>query len=177
MHRIHRSLAIAILGLGLIVIGMVRADAGGPATTKVGYVDLQRTLDKTKLGKKAGKKFERDKKKKEEELEKDGKAFEKKALELQKQASLLQPDVRRKREAELQNEYLELQKKVQQLNMELEQMKAKLLLEVYKKATPHIAEIAQRDGYTIILDANALMWAAPNTDITDELNDRLDKGK
>src|SRR3990172_10399774 len=79
------ALAVALLGLGLIVVGMVRADAGGPATTKVGYVDLQRTLNETKIGKKARKQLEKDKDAKQKDLDKASKDLEASAAELNKQ--------------------------------------------------------------------------------------------
>lgn len=62
MHVIYRSVAIGILGLGLIIATMVRVDARGPATTKVGYVDLHRTLNETKVGKRARNKLEKEQK-------------------------------------------------------------------------------------------------------------------
>ena len=179
MHRIHRSLALAALGLGLIIFGMVRADAAGPATTKVGYVDLQRTLSETKIGKKARKKLEGDKAKKQKDLDKSTEELEKSAAELNKQRSVLQPKVLREREAELQQKYVELQEKYMKLQQDLAQMEAKLVRDVFTKAAPVIEEIAKRDGYTIILEKSesAVLWAAPNTEITDEVNKNLDKGK
>jgi outer membrane protein len=179
MHRIHRSIAIAVLGFGLIVVGLVRADAAGPATTKVGYVDLQRTLNETKIGKKARKKLERDKKKKQKDLDKSTKALEKSAAELNKQRAVLKPKVLRQREAEIQQKYVQLQEKYMQLQQELAQMEAKLVRDIFSKAAPVIEKIAKRDGYTIILEKSesAVLWADPRTDITSEINKRLDSGK
>jgi len=176
MHRIHRSLAIAALGLGLIVAGMLRADAAGPATTKVGYVDLQRTLNETKIGKKARKKLEGDKAKKQKDLDKSTSELEKSAAELNKQRAVLKPEVLRQREAEIQKKYVDLQEKYMKLQQDLAQMEAKLVRDIFSKAAPEIEEIAKRDGYTIILEKSesAVLWAAPSTDITAEVNQRLD---
>lgn len=179
MHRIHRSLALAALGLGLIVFGMVRADAAGPSATKVGYVDLQRTLNETKIGKKARKRLERDKAKKQKDLDKSTEELEKAAMELNKQRAVLKPNVLRQREAEIQQKYVQLQEKYMKLQQELAQMEGKLVRDIFGKAAPVIEKIAKRDGYTIILEKSesAVLWAAPSTDITDEVNKRLDRGK
>jgi outer membrane protein len=170
------ALAVALLGLGLIVVGMVRADAGGPATTKVGYVDLQRTLNETKIGKKARKQLEKDKDAKQKDLDKASKDLEASAAELNKQRAVLKPDVLREREMELQRKYIELQEKYMQLQQELAQMEAKLVRDIFSKAAPVIEEIGKRDGYTMILEKSesAVLWAAPVTDITTEVNQKLD---
>jgi outer membrane protein len=179
MHRIHRSLAIGLLGLGLIIAGMVRAHADDASKTKVGYVDLQRTLNQTKIGKKARKKLERDKARKQKDLDKSSKDLEKSAEELNKQRAVLKPNVLRQREMEIQQKYVQLQEKYMQLQQELAQMEAKLVRDIFSKAAPEIETIAKRDGYTIILEKSesAVLWAAPSTDITKEVNQRLDKGK
>ncbi|RMH44207.1 MAG: OmpH family outer membrane protein [Deltaproteobacteria bacterium] len=179
MVRIHHSIALGLVGLGLIVIGMVRADAAGPAATKVGYVDLQRTLNETKIGKKARKRLERDKDKKQKELDEASKALEKAAAELNKQRAVLKPDVLRQREMELQQKYVKLQEKFVGLQQELAAMEAKLVRDIFAKAAPVIADIAKRDGYTMVLEKSesAVLWAVPSIDLTDEVNARLDGGK
>ncbi len=179
MHRIHRSLAVGLLGLGLIIVGMVRADAADPATSKVGYVDLQRTLNETRIGKKARKKLEKDKKKKQKALDKASKALEKNAAGLNKQRAILKPKVLRSREMELQQKYIQLQEKYVKLQQDLAQMEAKLVRDIFAKASPLIEDLAKRDGYTMILEKSesAVLWATPSVDITNEVNKRLDKGK
>lgn len=179
MHRIHRSLAVGLLGLGLIIVGMVRADAAGTATSKVGYVDLQRTLNETRIGKKARKKLEKDKKKKQKDLDKASKALEKNAAALNKQRAILKPKVLRSREMELQQKYIQLQEKYMKLQQDLAQMEAKLVRDIFARASPVIEELAKRDGYTMILEKSesAVLWAIPGVDITNEVNKRLNKGK
>jgi outer membrane protein len=179
MHRLNRSLAIGLLGFGLIVVGLVRADAGGPAVTKIGYVDLQRTLNETRIGKKARKQLDKDKAQKQKELDDATKQLEKSAAELQKQRAVLKPEVLRQREVELQQRYVKLQERYVQLQQELAKMEARLVRDIFAKAAPVIEKIATRDGYTMMLEKNesAVLWAAPSTDITDEVNTLLDSGK
>jgi outer membrane protein len=152
----------------------MRADAGPPGV-KIGYVDLQRTLNETASGKAARKKLEADKKKKQKALDKDQQDLQKMAQELDKQRVVLKPDVLRQRERELQEKYVKLQETYLQLQQELAKMEAKLVSEIFQKASPVIKDIAQKQGYTMILEKNesAVLWADPALDITAEVNKKI----
>lgn len=173
----HRSLAIATLGLCFVVGGFLRADAASPsaASTKVGYVDLQRTLNETAAGKKAKKRLEGDKKKKQRALDRQQKELQKFAAELDKQRVVLKPDVLRQRERELQEKYVKLQEVYLQLQQDLAKQEAQLVQEIFGKAAPVIQEIAKRRGYDMILEKNesAVLWGQNALDITDEVNRRI----
>jgi outer membrane protein len=163
------------LGLALIILGMVRADAAGPPPAKVGFVDLQRTLFETGAGKKARKRFETEKKKRQRALDKKQEDFQKYAAELDKQRILLEskPEKLAKRQRELEKKYVEVQQTYARLERELAEAQTKLIQEILGKAAPVIKSIAKRDGYTLILDRSAVLWADEATDLTDKVNKRI----
>ena len=170
------TLAIAFLGAAILAGGVMKADAaGGVVAVKIGYVDLQRTLNETGAGKKAKGKLESDKKKKQGELDKKQKQLQAFAAELEKQRVVLKPDVLRQREKELQEKYVALQERYFQLQQDLAKQEALLVREIFGKAGPVIQEIAKRDGYTIILEKNegAVLFGAPALDLTAEVNKKL----
>jgi len=169
-----RSLPIAFLGLALIVAGMVSADAAAPAM-KVGYVDLQRTLNETSAGKTAKKQLEKNKDRKQKELNKQQQELQKLASDLEKQKVVLKPEVLRQRERELQEKYVKLQETYMTLQQDLAKEEAKLVQQIFAKAAPAIKAIASEQGYTMILEKNegAVLWAVPALDITDEVNRRV----
>jgi outer membrane protein len=169
-----RSLPIMFLGVALIIAGMVRADAAG-TSAKIGFVDLQRTLFETKAGKSARKRFESQKKKKQASLDKKQKDFQRYAAELEKQRILLEsrPAKLAQREKELQNKYVEVQQTYAKLERELSEAQANLIKEILGKAGPVIQSIGKREGYTIILDRSAVLWAADAADLTDKVNKRI----
>jgi outer membrane protein len=147
------------------------APAAAPAGPfKLGYVDLQRTLNETAAGKSARKKLEADKDKKQKELDAKQKELQKFAEELEKQQAVLKPEVLNKRRQELQEKYVALQQTYLQLQQDLAKNEAKLVREIYTKASPIIQKIAKDDGYTMIVDQSAVLWAAPGYDITDKVN-------
>ena len=171
----NKNLAILLLGVALMVAGVVRADASNPSTVKIGYVDLQRSLNETGAGKKAKAKLEADKKKKQSELDKKQKELQTGAAELEKQRVVLKADVLRQREQELQQKYVALQERYFQLQQDLAKQEATLVRDIFGKAGPIIQTIAKRDGYTMILEKNegAVLWAEGSLDITAEVNKKL----
>lgn len=172
----HRSIAIAFLGISFIIFGMVRADAQSPGGTKIGYVNLQKTLQKTEAGKQARQNLEREKRQKQKNLDDKQKELQSFAAELDKQRTVLKPDVLRQREQELQKQYVELQELYMELQQDLAEREAELVNEIFTKAAPVIKKIARREGYTMILEKNqsAVLWADDALDITAEVNSRLE---
>ncbi len=169
------SLPVLVLGLGLLVFGMVSADAQSSTSFKVGVVDLQRTLKETKVGKAAKKRLESNKTRKQKELDKKQKDLTKYAAELNKQRAVLKPAVLRKRERELQERYVALQETYMKLQQELAQMEAKLVQEIFAKASPVIQKIGREQNFAIIVEKNegAVLFANAGLDITDQVNKRV----
>jgi len=165
--------AVMFLGLALLAVGIVRADASAPATGKIGFIDLQRTLLETKVGKAAQARFEKKKKQKQAKLDKKQSDFQKRLAELNKQRSLMKPEVAAAKQRELEKQYVAIQQTYSQLERELSEEQAKLIQQVLTKAAPIIKGIAKRDGYTLILDRNAILWGSDGVDLTDQLNKKI----
>ena len=172
----HRSTAIAFLGICFVVGGIVRAEAGSASSAmKIGYVDLQKTLNETKAGKKARNRLEKDKVRKQKELDKKQKELQAFAAELDKQRVVLKPDVLRQRERELQEKYVKLQETYLKLQQDLAQQEALLVQEIFGQAAPVIKQIAKQKGFSIIVEKNegAVLWGAESLDITADVNARI----
>jgi len=173
-------LGAAALGAAMVILGAFHpADAAGPGPAKVGYVDLQRTLNETKVGKAARDRLEKEKAKKQKEIDKAQEDLKKAAEELDKQKVVLKPDVLARRQEELQTRYVALQNQFMQFQQDLTKKEAELTREIFHKAQKIIESIAKRDGYTMMLEKNesAVLYADPSTDITAEVNKRLDAGE
>jgi Skp family chaperone for outer membrane proteins len=60
------------------------------------------------------------------------------------------------------------------LERDLAAERAKLIQEILiKKAGPVIQEVAQREGFDIVIDSSAVLWGQPAHDLTDKVNARL----
>ncbi len=169
----NRNFAIAFLGLCFVVGGFVRAEAQSAASGKVAFVDLQRTLSETNVGKAAKKRLENKKKKQQRALDKDQKALKKAASQLETQRMMLKPEVIKQRERELQEKYVKLQETYMKLQQGLVAEEGKLVSEIFAKAAPAIKAVAQKNGYVMVLDKSMVLWAGSGLDITDAVNKRI----
>ena len=168
----HRSLAIAFLGLAFIVAGMVSVSAG-PNSFKIGYVDFDQVLLNTPAGKRATKEFESTLKKKQAKLDKQQKSLQAAVAQLQKQASVIKPEVRKQREAELQKQYMQLQETYVKLEQELVAKRTKLIQKIIKQASPIIKDIAKAQGYDMIVDRTVVVWSDQAYDLTGKIQKRM----
>lgn len=168
-----KAAAIGFLGVALIIVGMVRAQAGTGVTARVGVVDLEKTLLKTSIGRRAQKEFQRELKKRQSKLDGRMRRFKKEAAEFEKQKSILTRAAAAKKQRNLQKRYLQLQKLYTKLEQELAASRVKLIRRILKKAAPHIRAIAKRRKLSMILDRSSVLYATPAADITAELNRRM----
>ncbi|MSP15539.1 MAG: OmpH family outer membrane protein [Myxococcales bacterium] len=180
MRNLLSTAALALLA-AVVTFGTFgsRAHAAAPPPTKVGYVDLQRTLNETKSGKAARGRLESDKKKKQAQLDQQQEELKKYKDDLDKQAAVLKPEVLRQKQRDLQERVVALQETFMQLQQELARREAQLTQDIFKAAAKVIEDIARRDAYTIMLERNesAVLWADKAYDITDEVNRRMDAGE
>ena len=157
------------------------AQAAATATpaTKIGFVDLNRTLNQTKAGKNARAKLEKEKKDKQAVIDKAEADLKKKYADLEKQKGLLKEDVFMQKARAFQEEYVKFQEQAVKLQQELAMREAKLTDEIFQKAAKVIESIVKRDGYTMMLEKteSAVLFADKALDITDEVNKRLDAGE
>jgi outer membrane protein len=171
------AVAVTLAGAASLFVGG-RAQAA-PPVAKVGFIDLQRTLNETKVGKAAKTKLEAAKAEKQKLVNDKKDLLKKEADELEKQRVVLKPDAVAKREKELQDEYVQLQQLFASQQQELAKQEAQFTRDIYGKASSIIESIAKRDGYTMIVEKNegAVLWADTNVDITSEVDKRLDAGE
>ena len=176
----RKGMILGAFGIVMMIAAMaVPAQSAGAPTAKIGYVDLQSTLEKTKAGKLAKGKLEGEKLKKQQEIDKKQKDLQAAAADLDKQRGVLKPDVVQKRESELQGRVVELQQQFAAFQQDLLKQEGKLTREIFKDASKVIESIAKRDGYTMILEKSesAVLWADKMFEITDEVNKRMDAGE
>ncbi|MEL6360568.1 MAG: OmpH family outer membrane protein [Pseudomonadota bacterium] len=110
------------------------------------------------------------------ELEAEVKKLEDDISKFQKNASLMSEEVRQKTQAELamrQQRSLPLQAQIveQAFVQAVEGAQAKVLIE----SQPILKDIVEKRGATVLLDRAAVMYAAPETNVTAEVLKELDK--
>jgi outer membrane protein len=152
-----------------LVLGAVAAPGHARAEQKIAYVDLQRALNEVEEGKvaKANLKREFDQKQK---LLDDRKAdFDKSRTEFEKQSVVMSEDARKAKQADLERKGMELQGFFVQLQKELSDREREATRGIFEKMHGLVREIADAEGVSLVVTAEALVYAAQALDLTNEL--------
>lgn len=144
------------------------------AQGKVGYVDLQRALSKTKEGKSAKDKLQKEFDKRQKELDKVQESVRKDKEALEANVDMLSEATKREKAMKLQKDMYALQQKFIQLQGELSQEEAKATKKIFDKMGPIIEQMGKELGYDMIVERSAVLYAKPDQDLTDELVKRFD---
>ncbi len=154
----------------LALLGSATLARPALADIKIAYVDLQRALEETDEGKHAKAKLKADFDKKQKELDQRQEALKKKKADIDKQAAILKPEAMAQKQQELQQEVIQLQETFMRLQKDLQEKEATETGRIFKKMKGVIAQIAQAEGVTFVLEANTgILYAPPSMDLTNEL--------
>lgn len=147
------------------------------AQVKIGVVDLQLAVTSTKEGKRAKEKLEKLTKQKQKELDKKTERIKKMEKDMESQMQVLSEDGKKKLIQTYRQELMELQKLYMENQTFLAKKKSELLQPILKKMGRVIKEIAERDGYTVILDSSvgAVIYVDPANDLTNEVIRRFNR--
>ncbi|NPA49339.1 MAG: OmpH family outer membrane protein [Thermodesulfobacteria bacterium] len=141
------------------------------AEVKIAVIDLQAVVRKSEAGQEALKKLQakfevlrQHLKAKEEELRK----FKE---ELEKKAPLLSPDIRQQKEREYQKMLREYQAQREDAQFEMKQAEEKALQPIMKDLEKIVKEMAQKEGYDLILEKRmpGVYWTSERIEITDHV--------
>lgn len=173
---ISGALALIVAGFaGGALLGSAEAQSNGKAPVIL-VVDRAQIVSQTKAGKTIPSQAEAVKQTVEKELEAEAEKLKKDIESFQKNASLMSDEVRQKTEQELAGRYqVGLPQRVQIMEQAfstvVQQAQAKILVE----SQPILKDIVEKRGATVLLDRASVMYAAPETDVTQEVIAALDK--
>ena len=165
-----RKIILAALLVLAVALGAQSAWAG-----KVGFVDLQKVLDLTKLGQEISKKIAA----RTDELKIKVKKAELKVITLRDQIkrteSALSEEAKKKKYEELNRLIMEYQQIAQQAMMDIEQYKLELFKSLIAKIKTITAKIAASQGYDLVLlkvedvmtEGSVVLYGSPSVDLTD----------
>jgi outer membrane protein len=147
---------------------------------KLGYVDLQRALNEVEEGAKAKAALKKEFDEKQKQL--DAKQNELKSLkdELDSRGTMMKPEVKQDKLNELQKKLMETQQTYMQLQQELSKREQDATAEIFKKMGVILQTMGEEQGYTLIVEKSAVLYAKGALDLTNELirryNDAYGKG-
>jgi len=146
---------------------------------KIGYVDVQKVLNESRLGRAEKKALEDEGRKVTSIIQR--KQGELKALKesLEKQAVMLSEAARREKEREYQRELKEFERLVKDSRDELRQKERERTGKVLKSIQQMVSKVGQEEKFTVILEKTEsfILYAPKEIDLTDKIIKALDAQK
>lgn len=146
---------------------------------KIGYIDMQRALEETSVGKKAKADLEKEFNRKKAELQKKEADLKKMDEDLRKKAAALSDEAKAKKMQELQAEVLKFQREVSESQMAIQKKERELTQPILEKLQAALEKVAKEGGYTMIIEKGQqqqnVIWAKKELDITDQVVKEFEK--
>lgn len=164
------------------VAALLLAAATAHAEFKAAFVDLQRAVVEVDEGRAAKGRVQALVESKQKDFDKEKDALQAEKAAYDKQVATMTEDARRKKEDELQKKLFDFQQRAEKSRAEVQETERKELGAIFARMEPLLAQIATRDGFTMVFDktGSGLAYAPPSLDLTNELirtyNDQY-KGK
>jgi outer membrane protein len=163
----------------LLAMTLVLSGTAFAQQSKVVYVDMQKAVQTTKAGGKAKKELETEFNAKKKKLQSQEEKLKKMQEDLEKKAMVLSDEVRGKKQQEFQEEMMSYQKLVAQSQQEIQKREQDLTKPILDKMSKIIEQISKEKGYDMVLEkqANNVLWAKKEADITDDVISAFEKAK
>ena len=158
------------------LISFLLAVAAPLGFAKTGYVDMKEAIQKTRQGKRAQKQLQADLGKVKKEIAALEAGLTKERAKLEEDIPMLSEQKRAQRVQKFQQKVLESQKKAEEKKAALQKLENKLMNPVIQKLQRVIGQIAEKEGYTVVLNRdNNVLWVSPELDITKKVSSRFNK--
>ncbi len=161
---------IAPLAAAALALGAVAAlPTPARAEQKIAFVDLQRALNEIDEGKAAKAALKKEFDQKQKTLDDKKAEFDRARGDLEKQAVVMSEEARKEKTAELERKGMELQGLFVSMQKELSEREREATRGIFEKMSAIVREIADQEGVSAVVQAEALVFAAPSLDLTNEL--------
>jgi outer membrane protein len=159
----------------VFLVALLFAFSVQAAEIKIGYVDLRKAVTESDQGKEAMKTLENISNAKRALI--DEKAREIKAIneEIAKQESILTPDAIKEKRAKVERLMREYRQMMRESEEELQKNEAEFVQKIIIDLKKILQKIAEEEGYTAILNADAVLYMPEELDITDKLIKRFNE--
>jgi outer membrane protein len=158
-----------------VILGLIFA-GGAVAADKVGYINLQRLVNESKMGKAARADIQKMRTGKQEDLNKRIQEINRLRDLLNKEGSNMDPRERRDKIEILKRAYKEYERLLADAKEDITREDRELVAIILQKADGVLKKVAKKNNYAIILkDPNAIGFLDPEVDITDLVLKELNK--
>ena len=172
MRRIAVSFAAALTAI---------AAAARAQPMKLAYVDVQRAIQETDEGKAARTRLKGEFDQRRAQIDRKSADLEKMQQEYEKQAPVLSDEAKRKKQEEFQKAVIEARKSAGDLQEDMSRQEQQAMAAILQRLTQVVAEIAERESLSFVMDKGSILYAPPAADITNEVvrryNDKFGAGE
>lgn len=163
-----------------VIIATVLTSMAHAAPT-VGYVDIQKAIQSSKLGKKAKETLQVEADKKNKELDKKKTDVEKMREDLEKKRSVMSEEALKKKEVEVQEEMLKWNQAASKAQADLQKKEAELLAPIVEKIKKTVEKLAKEKNMSMVIQSNQnaqiVLYASAESDLTDAVIKAFDSEK
>lgn len=146
------------------------AQTPAPASSRIAIIDLQRVLVRSAAGVAARERFEKERAGMQREMDAKRQELEKLEDELQKKGALMTAEVRRDRLDVVERKRREATRLVDDFRRELEKREQLLTQKMLQEVKNIIDRVGKQRGYYLVIDGRAgILYASPESDLTDEI--------
>jgi len=146
------------------------------ALSKVGYINLQRLVNESKMGKAAKADIEKIRQNKQAEIDKQLEDIKELKERIETKGDLMGEKNKAEKVEELQRMYKNYQRLVADAKEDLSKEDSKLVSTILEKADGILKDVAKKEKYTIIIkDPDAIGYLDHKVDITDLVIKSFDK--
>ena len=174
-----RALArIAALALSVVAAASTLGLAEGLASAegKVAVVNVQQAVMQTEDGIRAQATLKKLFDKRQQELDARQSELGRAREDIEKQSRVLSRQALEKRMEDWQRRMVELQTKFVENNKELQEKQGQLTQPILKKMLGIIARLAKKSSYELIIDKQAVPYARPDLDLTEQVVQMYNSG-
>jgi len=156
----------------IIVPNLINADI-----KKIGVIDLQKVLQKSKRGQAAKKSLEKIADEKKSTLDKRKEEIEKLTTDIERQSLVLSEEAKKNKEKELNQKKQDFLQMLQTSQDELQKKDQELTQGILKELEKILYKIGKTEGYDLIIEKNegGLLYSPEEFDITDKVIKEYDK--
>src|SRR5256886_174056 len=171
----HRFLIAFLLATSAI------AAAARAQPMKLAYVDVQRAIQETDEGKAARTRLKGEFDQRRAQIDRKSADLEKMQQEYEKQAPVLSDEAKRKKQEEFQKAVIEARKSAGDLQEDMSRQEQQAMGSILQRLQQVVAEIAERESLSFVMDKGTLLYAPLPADITNEVvrryNDKYGAGE
>jgi outer membrane protein len=170
-----------IIGVGTILLSLGIGPGVSAESFKVGVIDPQKVLERTKAGKRALDSIKEFSSSRQKIIAADDEQLKQLENELKRQESGMSEVTKREKQEQFRTKLQNYQKRIQDFNREIQAKEKEMAEEYQKKIDEAAAAVAERQGYAAVLDKGneatlrIVIYNQDAIDLTDEVIREFDR--